>query len=256
MKTILILLFTCTLAWAITAENVTVENVNLSSIQPVLVTMGDSLTTGDGSTDDWGYRKNLQEYMSLSTTFRGEENDPNPNNDAPYIEFHSGVGGEDAADIEARMQTNLDNHLSDSAADKGIVLLHSGSNDDKSTAGGRETARDNVEDTIDLIHAHNANIDVYVALITPRNAADDTDYVLFNGILNTMLETYQETKSNLYIVDMHTAFTEDTWGFCSGDYSANCFADTNHLNDTGYQAMARQWFECILSEVGRNCNGN
>src|SRR5690606_14762306 len=95
----------------------------------------------------------------------------------------------------------------------------------------------NVEDIIEIIHAHDPTIRIFVALIVP-NTDDTVDarIVLYNATLKAMLQNYQSTKSNLYIVDMYSAFVSNP------NWATEWFhADGIHPNDAGFRVMASKW---------------
>jgi lysophospholipase L1-like esterase len=97
----------------------------------------------------------------------------------------------------------------------------------------------NVEDIIDIIHAHDPRINVYVALCLPANDPIDSDITSYNTALNTMLLAKQSEKSNLFIVDHNTPIK------ANANWIADYFFDQYHMNDTGYAVMANTWYESL-----------
>lgn len=249
VTTTLLCLIVTTTAWAVTLDSLVLNTVTFGS-KPVLIPLGDSITEGYLSTEYWGYRKKLQILQGVSMRFEGAFT--NNMSSEFYSVYHSGVSGETTDEIEARVQGELDTFFP--TLGKGVFLIHAGTND-LAASGQEQIATDNVEDMIDLIDAHNSDIDIYVALIIPnRDSTRNNRIITYNGLLLTMLQGY--SKSNLYIVDINSAFLNDTFGVCSGDWANNCMIDDTHPNDTGYEGViARQWYECLTWRKGVNCNG-
>lgn len=243
----------CTEFGAVSLGGFTSES---QEIELNLMPLGDSITYGNTGGDADGYRFNLQALLGVGVyDFVGSIQQPA--SDETYDVDGSGVGGNTSSQIEARTDGELDTYMS-TTSDGGIVLLHGGTNDillELSEAA----AVQNIIDIIDLIDAHNSNIDIYVALIIPRKDNDGWADS-YNTALNTALETKQGSKTNLVIVDMNTAFTADTFGNCSGDWEANCIDPEDitklHPNGAGYATMAKQWNSCMSSSTNTNCNGN
>lgn len=259
IKTLLIWLCMCSLAWGagINVSGVSMSGVDLCAAKKTVLTVGDSLTFGTGSTNSWSYRKFLQILQSVAFDFVGLYDDPA--SDPDYSVLHSGIPGYNTASIEATLLPDSLVFFTDGAPGRSIIIIHAGTNDQLQTSGGREGARDNIEDMIDLIDVYNPGIDVYISLIAPAEIAGTylyADVVTFNGILKTMLDTYKVSKSNLYYADIHSAFINDTYSFCSGDWYANCMSNDSHPNDNGYETMANQYNVCINNPSGVNCNGN
>lgn len=247
----LILFLISSNCYAIKVSNVSLRNNILfikekSNVMP----LGDSITLGEQDTPlVFGYRDHLQDHLGIgSYDFVGTQKSPASN--ATYDVDHAGVSGETTASIEARVSTNLSNYFKSNGTGD-IVLIHAGTNDSR-LALSQTDAVANVEDMIDLINAYNSNISVYVAKIirTKDDPTRDTWTDTYNGLLETMLQTYQGSKSNLHIVDMDAKFSENV------NWKTDYMADTGHPNDTGYGLMADQWYACIINASATNCNGN
>jgi len=245
------------------SEGINVSGTNNSGVKwceadKILLTVGDSLTFGTGSTNSWSYRKKLQIHQDVEYAFVGIYDDPA--SDPVYSVLHSGFPGADTYYMETTiLPASIGFFVDGGDPTNSIIIIHAGTNDVLSTTAGREGARDNIEDMIDYVDAYNPDISVYISLIAPAEIAGRfvfADVVTFNGILKTMLDAYKASKSNLYYVDIHTAFTADTYGYCSGDWYANCMYNDSHPNNDGYSTMADQYNDCINNSAAVNCNGN
>jgi lysophospholipase L1-like esterase len=202
-----------------------------------LLPLGDSIS--EGWPDDFGYRNHLQDLLGIGVyDFVGPFTDPD--SDATYDVDHAGVGGERTDQIESRVDSTLDTYMTNLESGS-CVLIHAGTNDaNQNYSGGATAWVANVEDMIDLIHAHDSSIDIYVALIIPSTDGTINGRITtFNAALESMLETYQGTKANLYIVDMYARFTSNV------DWASEWMYDSLHPNDTGYSIMADEWFKAI-----------
>jgi lysophospholipase L1-like esterase len=121
------------------------------------------------------------------------------------------------------------------------VLLHAGTND---LLDGLSIADavDNVEDTITLIDAHDPSIDIYVALIVPNTISAEDDLITdYNNALTDRLVILQQTKSNLFIVDMNSALKQNPF------WRTEYMADSVHPNNAGYAVMAETWAQSIAA---------
>jgi len=175
----------------------------------------------------------LQDEVGINTyTFVGSYS--LPASDTVYQVKHSGVGGQRTDQILARLSDELDTWMPAPNDKNSCVLLHAGTND-ISAHIATATIVDHIEDIIDMIDTHDSNIKIIVALIIPRYDDHDDETTDYNTALNTMLLTYQSLKSNLYIVDMNTAFKDNP------DWIVDYMYDIVHPKDTGYNIMALEW---------------
>lgn len=167
----------------------------------------------------------------------------------PYINGttpNAGVIAEKTSDVLNRITSNLA-YLPSSG--KRFVMLHIGTND-LSTADAEETAKNNVLSIISAIDSYDSSIAVYVALIIPRNDANDSRTVTYNALLKSSLDSARLTKSNLFYADMYSRFT------FNASWVADYMTDTLHPNSAGYAIIGNQWFSCIQSPTNQYCNGN
>jgi lysophospholipase L1-like esterase len=101
---------------------------------------------------------------------------------------------------------------------------------------------DNVEQIINMINAHDPSIAIYVALIIPSTiSTDDAVITNYNSVLASRVISLQATKPNLFIVDINTALQQNP--FWRTDYMSDAF----HPNDAGYEVMAQEWFQSIVT---------
>lgn len=218
--------------------------------------LGDSITVGENADDDdFGYRDHLQDLLNANNGLIYDFVGPNqtPASSSTHDIDHAGVNNERTDEIEARLSTALSTYMTN-APSGSMVTIHAGNNDIAQSVDPN-VAVANVEDMIDIIHAFDSNIDVYIMLIIPRVISLDAETTVYNGLLRAMVETYQITKSNVYIVDTNTAMRNDTFGICSGDYEANCYPPSNnHPNDLGYQVMANQIARCVENRFNPECD--
>jgi lysophospholipase L1-like esterase len=241
---IIILLFSSNCFSEVLIINGSIVNAILNE-KKQLLSLGDSISSGT-------YQNELQDILGIGEfDFIGSKK--TNNYFFPYDIDHEGNPGYRTSQIESLLDNYLITYMTtEISTAENIVLLHIGTNDITSTIPTNEIV-DNVEDIIDIINSFNSSISVYVALIIPRIGATHETY---NTALNTMLENYQITKTNLYIVDMNSAFVNDTFNDCNSNWEENCMLDTLHPNILGQTTMAKQWAACMASPTATNCNGN
>lgn len=118
-------------------------------------------------------------------------------------------------------------------SDPDIVLLHIGTNDHGTFAGG-------VNDILNEIdfyeQASGHQIRVFVALIIDRREPDKA-IRLFNENIKKIVDSRSLNGDKLTLVDMYKGA-----GMRSSDY-----ADNTHPNDRGYLKMATVWFNAIMA---------
>ena len=259
MKKLLSILFVLitTTCYALQLGGVTAGGVRLDNAKKQLLPVGDSLTAGVGHTEYWSFRKDLQELQGIEYEFVGIYDDPA--SDPTYSVYHDGVPGMSSYEIEDLMAGYLSVFDGGANSTNSIVLLQTAGNDNLGTELGRQTCVDNVEDIIDIVHAYNPDITIYVANFIPSELVsvyDQDDVVTYNALLEPMLASYHATKSNLHYVDMWSAMYNDEFGFCSGDWEANCYYNASHPNNDGYKTMAYKWYECMEDNSASGCDGN
>jgi lysophospholipase L1-like esterase len=211
-----------------------------SSTRPRLMALGDSITLGvAGDPAHFGYRDHLEFILGVGEQeFVGTYRDPAQ--DRTYDVDHEGVGGNTTAQVLDRLPAALTTHMPTPNAAGSRVLLHIGTNDMQDRVSIAAVV-DNVEQIINTVHAHDPSINIYVALIIPSTiAADDAVFTDYNNALAARLASLRATtKSNLFTVDMNTAFkTNPSW-------QTQYMSDAFHPNEAGYVVMAQTWAQAI-----------
>lgn len=238
-------------------------------LRKALFTAGDSITHGVGgdgdgdSTNDWGYRKHLQDNIGVGVyDFIGSLT--SPTTDATYDVNNYGTSGWAAAFLNTGMTTEAPLSLSNLSSSS-IMLLHIGTNDvilQSIDDPGKHTNAQiiaSINSVIDKFERYCPSCKVYVALIVPFRQVDmATWWDPFWTDLKAAMELRQSTDSNIVIVDMYNAFLSDRYGYCSGDWYNNCMNVFSgaHPSDNGYRTMADQWAACINNNSAVGCNGH
>ena len=235
--------------------SIAVADFYIGISRPYLLSLGDSITAGSYSTDEFGYRKYLQILQNKSHNFVGQYNKPSSGY-GEYDPNHGGVSGETCNQIELRVSTNLAYLPADATpTDNGIVLLMCGTNDSLGDDEGRTNASNSTKNMINMIYAHDPDIEIHVAKLIPNQGGWDGVPTYNDNFLEPMVTTWQAmTSDTLFLIDQYSAFVNDVYGLCAGDYANNCMYDASHPNDTGYNVMAKQWYECLQDKNGQGCN--
>lgn len=238
---------------------------NNKRIYPV----GDSITVGLADTPLlFGYRDHLQQLLGRGIyDFVGRFTDPDTN--TMFDVDHGAVSGTRTANILARIQNDLNTFMPTPNSSDSKVLLFIGTNDSASSTGDNlpppvtpTQATANVVSIINIITAHDSNINIYVALITPHKEAgsvkNNTNFINYNNVLGPAILAINATNPKVHLVDMYSAYVNDTFGILGGLYKTNGYAsgDDTHPSDKGHQTIARQWYSCIQDSSNVNCDGN
>ncbi|MCP5101257.1 MAG: hypothetical protein GY943_37405, partial [Chloroflexi bacterium] len=247
-------LFCLLLLWdgtaAIAADTTTNETAVCSSDIKIL-TVGDSITLGDGSENGHGYRQLL--YVNLRNAgidvdFVGPYADPI--SDTIDLD-HGSSAGKGGNFFSPKIETWLTNNEPD------IVLLHVGSND--ITTNYTQTGRiEPILNNIDQYESdENTAVPVILAQIINRacletntncqirsNQTDD-----LNANLAAMMLARTDYNNNLTMINM-----EDDANLIYTLAPTGDFYDDMHPVDSGYQKMADEWQNSISGLLPSPCN--
>ncbi|MDZ7302323.1 MAG: Ig-like domain-containing protein [candidate division KSB1 bacterium] len=201
-----------------------------------MMPLGNSITDGDGSSHEGGYRYylyNLLKDANISFDFVGSLKGGSGFPDTDH-EGHGGFLAEMLA-----VQTYLTNNPAD------VVFLEIGTND----VSNNETAqqiRDEIADLLDQIHNFNPAIEIYLGTVVPRKDSDAKQAVTDN--LNALLPGLVSTKAaagyKIYLVDHANRFKADP------NWQNNLMSGDKHPNDNGYELMAEEWFTVYVNKTG------
>ena len=208
-----------------------------------LMPLGDSLTLGDSSSDGFAYRKYLQDLLGVFTyRFVGSKATGTLQG---YQTAVSGRSGCTSAYLKEFIPKEIQTQFT--RRDKGLVLLHTGTNDIRMDLDPDVSVR-NILDIINVIDSYNPGIKIYVAypipVIDKLNQSAE-----FRQRLKTALMERKKTKNNLFTVDMYQAFIKDTTGLCEGNFE-NCMEDAFHPLENGFFVMAIVWYRSIIDCKG------
>jgi lysophospholipase L1-like esterase len=191
--------------------------------------LGDSITKGTGSSDEAGYRRDLEFLLNDAghdVDFVGSQQ--HGSND--FDREHEGHAGWEANQIRDNIYNWLVNYQTD------IVLLHIGTNDISSgqSVSGIVTEVGQILDNVDQYESdYSTEITVFVALIVNRSNPFSTDGLStteYNNQILTMAQARIALGDNILLVDHESALTYP-----------NDMADILHPNDSGYDKMAATW---------------
>lgn len=231
---------------------------------PRILPLGDSITRGSNDNNPeccFGYRDHLQDSLGVGVyDFVGNFSEPAIS--GTYDINHEGVAGQTTAQILARLQAGLSTLMPLPNPSGSKVLIIAGTNDIRASPSSstvRAAAVANVVTMVNTIHAYDASISIYVALIPPNNVAGiDTGFTNYNTDLNSAMVTLQGTITNLHIVDMNGAIKNPA--NCTASYIAACMSDGLHPDDStpyrGYVVLSNQWASCISNPSNTGCDGN
>jgi len=220
-----------------------------------IITMGDSITVGTGSTDSFGYRRRLQYLFGVNSyDFVGSV--LAPSSDSTYDVDTSGVGGQETATMLSRLPGELVRYMKKGHGK--AVIIHGGTNDIQNN--GSSTAisyiTSNIPAMATAVYNYDPKIETYVMTTIPQQvaeSADNTTTTSANTQLKTALQALQATNTNLHIVDMNAAFLDTS--LCATNQDT-CLNDALHPNDTGYQVMATVLYNCMMDHDSTYCDGN
>lgn len=195
-----------------------------------IMPLGDSITYGEQSTGNVGFRRSL--YQSLtgagySANFVGSLANGSP---ADFDRDHEGHSGWRADQIRDSLTAWLNLNPPD------VIMLHIGTNDISKNQGTAGTAAE-IGQILDLIDTwEGLNHEVWVVLARIINRNDDKSGITteLNGLIQTLADTRIAAGDRIVVVDMESALTYP------GD-----LADIVHPNDSGYGKMAAVWLAAV-----------
>ncbi|MCX6763417.1 MAG: GDSL-type esterase/lipase family protein, partial [Candidatus Moranbacteria bacterium] len=192
------------------------------------VTVGDSVTKGQGSSDGNGYitylQSDLDAYYGLSTTF-----------------VNGGVGGELTPTGLLKGQSNIRDN-----APKAVFILE-GHNDAKNT--GSAWVAEAVEGTLlNLIqYAKSMGATPIIGLLIPHttDSAKNSREVELNNLLRTIA-----LEEDVMIADHYTVFSEYP------NFTSALYIDDTHPNNAGYEVLANNWYNAFIYGKKLHTNRN
>lgn len=185
---------------------------------------GDSITVGDGSSDDQGYPPHLEDRLRMHFGM-GEV-------------INEGIDGTRTDQGAVRLRSTLPRHH------PAFLLLHYGTNDwNRCDEVVSCFTTDSIRDMIQQAKA--ANTLPVVATIIPVNVGYDArapqsrnDYVAEQDeLIRTVV-----AQEGALLVDLEKAFYK-----AAGDDLSQLFADHVHPNDRGYQIMTDEFFKALTT---------
>ncbi|MCG3120761.1 MAG: hypothetical protein ALAOOOJD_03601 [bacterium] len=207
-----------------------------AAAQVRMMPLGNSITDGDGSSNEGGYRFHLYNELNqanIGFDFVGSLKGGTgfPDND------HEGHGGFRANQITAA--TYLTNNPAD------VVFLEIGTNDisDDETA---TQVKNDIEAIVDAIHGFDAKIEIYLGTLIPRKdtAARQTVTEAVNAALPGLVSAKSASGYKIFLVDHAGRF------LTNANWATELMSDNLHPNDTGYEVMAEEWFTSYVTNTG------
>lgn len=219
-----VLVWAAALAW--TASVATAQTLPNMRIMP----LGDSITSGSGSSDNNGYRKRLRDKLlangaGVSVDMIGSRrNGSMPDNN------HQGHSGEYLRGISTFWQQSI-------AARPNVVLVHAGTNNmDKEV--DLDVAPALMEKLIDGVFGKAPDAVVLVApIIWANDARMQANTDAFNKKLQVIISDRQGAGKHILSVPI--------------TITINDLKDTKHPDDGGYEKMAAAWYSGIVSANNR-----
>ena len=208
--------------------------------EPRIMPLGDSITAGGlGS-----YRRHLGELLRANGRtfdFVGSRSS-GPMADNQH-EGHNGWWPQHLVEGHPRDIDHGTLHAWLPTAEPDIVLLHIGSNglsddmlayDPAMTGFGRQVA--DVRTVLDVLYAHNPDMQVLVATIIGRRDPGEADTWIaeFNRQLEGMVQAYGQPEQ-LHLVAMQGLL----------DHRPDYFSDAAHPSASGHDLMAQAWFPVL-----------
>ncbi len=210
----------------------------LTNAQIKIMPLGDSITKGAGSSDNGGYRDDLQLSLtsySVNYNFVGSLSDG-----SGFQTNHEGHEGFTSGDILSNVSGWL------TTFSPNYVLLIVGANDVTEIANETLTIANsvnNIEGIVNAIHSHNASTHILISSLTPRTDALDSLTTALSHRIKYIYEDKKAAGYKIHYIGTGEMFrTYDAWG---DDY----MEDFLHPNDNGYNVIAKGFFHRMINII-------
>lgn len=202
-----------------------------ASAQLKIMPLGDSITDGDGSSNNAAYRSGL--YARLTNEGIAFDFVGSLSNGSGFPDTQHEGHGSFRADM---IRDNVKSYLQKNPAN--LVLLQIGTNDlgQNQTVG---STRDELGEIVDNIFQFNALIEIYLATLTPRKDGKQANVEELNALLPELVNLKKAQGLKIFLVDLHSRFVADP------NWQTSRMFDNIHPNDAGYDVIAQVWFEEI-----------
>lgn len=194
-----------------------------------IMPLGDSITKGNGSGDENGYRERLRNKLlrqaAISVDMIGSLSSGTMTDHS-----HEGHSGKYLADIETYWELSV-------RARPNVVLIHAGTNNmDKAVE--LASCPDIMESILDGLFAKAPDAVLVVApIIFAKSVEMQKNTDAFNKKLKVIVETKQKAGKHILLAPI--------------DITTADLADDKHPNDKGYEKMANAWLEGIVDADSR-----
>lgn len=194
-----------------------------------ILTLGDSITKGSGSTHNNGYRDYLRKMLGaegikvdmIGTLRNGVMQDNN----------HEGHSGDDLRDIQTFWQKPT-------AAKPNAVLIHAGTNN-MDLEIDLDVAPQLLESIVDGIFKQSPYTTIFVApVIWANDARMQRNTDAYNQQLRAVVQRKQQAGKHILLTPVDIKSTAD-------------LSDKKHPNNAGYQKFANAWFKGIMDADSR-----
>jgi lysophospholipase L1-like esterase len=210
--------------------------------------LGDSITYGQNTADDGGYREQLFHLThrdGKALTFVGTQQDgPATVDGVPFPRDHEGYPGftiSDATDSQGDDHQGISERVGASlkATNPNIVLLMIGTNDVRFDIDLGH-APDRLGTLMDTILSYDSRILLVVAQITPT-AIDATNAAVmtYNAAIPRLVSQRASAGKHLAVVDMYSAIASNA------NYKNDLLDDQVHPTVAGYQLLAAAWYTVL-----------
>lgn len=210
------------------------SNLGFGQVNKIMP-IGDSITKGLGSSDNSGYRNDLQSFLniySIDYDFVGSQSDGGFSDNQ-----HEGHLQYTAAQINSNVDGWLDTYNPD------YVLLLIGTND--IGANPIENITTDIENILNKIHNHNSSINILLSSLIPSmNISKDNLITELTGKIKSLYEKKKSENYQIRYIGANEIFkSNENW---TAEYMA---PDSIHPNDTGYSVMGEAFFHGIINLI-------